>query len=197
MRKEARYNLIFFIALLALCAPGVMMLVKRKLSQPPRDQIGLVAPVRMEVPYVDPLPVWTNLRLTYPPRLRGWVRTLSPSAPAESAHISQHRSFELLECEPANAQQVRVAVLIWDPRIDVQQAVFALEQVPASTQSITCLTPPPAVLSELRQLGYLSPPEQVPQVQLVFPAGARLGDELRLTGTRDGKPFVDSLRLPD
>ncbi len=187
MRKEARNNFVFIVILLAVSVPGLVMLVKKKLSQSGSPQMGFSSPVRLEVPYVDPLPVGTETRLLYPPVLRGWVRSLSADAPLTSAWTSEHRSFELIGRSADSA-----TLLFWDPRVKIDQARFTAGDQPASVHSSDRVSLPPPVVSELRQLGFLAPPMLIWRVELALPPGIAPNAVLKL----DDGEFSDTLRLP-
>ncbi|MCC6238743.1 MAG: hypothetical protein IT448_00355 [Phycisphaerales bacterium] len=197
MKKDVRNNLIFIVALLILSAPGLVIMIQRRLQKPTGDQTGILSPVKMDVPYVNPLPLGSQTHLTFPPLLRQWVATLAPDAPLQTAWISQHRSFELIHQSLDDQHQLQLQLLIWDQRVDLTRASFTLDGTAAQKMTMTEVDLPAPVQSQLRLLGYLTPPQRLPRIMLSFsPVPPDLAPELKLTTTRSHEPFIDRLQLP-
>lgn len=203
MKKEARYNTIFIVLLLAISLPGIVMLVRKKLNQPPRPSRGaLAAPVRTDVVYVDPLPQGPRLTQFVPPLTRQWVAGQSPLVarqPSDNVINSTARSFELIGIDRAGGR-VTLTLLLWDPRLprEAQGLGFALVG-PAGTregaiQSLDTVLVPEPVLEELRNSGYLTPPAQITRVAVAFD-NVGVEGELRLKARSSVGPFEDRLDL--
>lgn len=79
MRPEIRNNLIFLALLLALMAPGAVILFNKK-SQPGERPIGSPDPVRRTTAYMDPYPAESVERLA-PLQTLQWVSVLALADP--------------------------------------------------------------------------------------------------------------------
>ena len=186
MRREARNNLIFIIVLLILVTPGLVMLVRKKLRQPPSDQMGFSSPVRLAIPYIDPLPKSTQYRLINPPVLHQWVQGLAANRWTQQPTVSRQRSFQLIDFSGDQA-----VILIWDPRLKISSATFFIDGKPVAPAQVDSLSLPPAVISELRQLGYLAPPTEIAKVVFTLPPTPSPATRFSVEAT--GEPFSDEL----
>lgn len=203
MKQETRYNTIFIVALLAISLPGIIMLVRKKMNQPPRETRGaLAAPVRTEVVYVDPLPHGPRLKAVVPPLTRQWVASQSPlvaSLDDDVVLASARRSFELIGIDRRD-NHLAVTVLLWDPRLpQVPDRIgFSITGAAAAREgTIRTFAPvalPEPVQSELRNRGYLTPPPQVWRLQVDF-VGHSTEGTLRLRAAATTEPIEDQLDL--
>lgn len=203
MKQETRYNTIFIVALLAISLPGIIMLVRKKLNQPPRESRGaLAAPVRTEVVYVDPLPQGPRLQAVVPPLTRQWVASQSPLVASLDDDVvlsSARRSFELIGTDRRD-NHLAVTVLLWDPRLpqSPDRIGFSITVPgPSREGTIHSFDPvvlPEPVLDELRSRAYLTPPPQAWRVEVRFPGDSTEGT-LRLRAATAAGPFEDQLDL--
>ena len=182
MRKEAKYNLIFFIVLLGLCTPGVIMLVKKKIQQEGSTRGGMSAPVPHEAVYVDPLPKGSNIRgLIIPPQTHAWAMGLGGRLAVEDrVIISRNRSFEVVDRRSSDAGMT-LTVLLWDPRLApeggrlearVEQDVRLID---ATVRSVEPITLPEEIQGELQRSGYSAAPAMIQLARLELPEEVQTG----------------------
>lgn len=182
MRKEAKYNLIFFIVLLGLCTPGAIMLVKKKIQQEGDIRGGMSAPVPHQAVYVDPLPQGSNIRgLIIPPQTHAWAMGLG-GRPAvdERVIISQNRSFEVVDRRSTDTGTT-LTVLLWDPRLapDGGRLEAQVEQdgqlIDATIRSVEPITLPEEIRGELQRSGYSAAPAKIHRATVELPAEVQTG----------------------
>lgn len=201
MRKEAKYNLIFFIVLLGLCTPGVIMLVKKKLQQEGDIRGGMSAPVPHQAVYVDPLPKGSNIRgLVIPPQTHAWAMGLGGRPAMEDrVIISQNRSFEVVDRRSTDAGTT-LTVLLWDPRLapDGGRLEAQVEQdgrlIDATVRSVEPITLPEEIRGELQRSGYSAAPAMIQLVRLELPKEVQTG-MLILRRNDDRRPHEDRIDL--
>ena len=201
MRKEAKYNLIFAVVLLALCVPGVIMLVKKKIQQQGDMRGGMSAPVPHQAVYVDPLPKGSNIRgLIIPPQTHAWALSLGGRTATDNrVNISQNRSFEVIERQTNDDGQT-LTILLWDPRVAPNGGLLraAVEQ---DTHTIDALVGPvdPVLLpdeirGELRRSGYSAAPRMIHRTTVHLPPTADQG-VLVLTRIAENRSHADRIDL--
>ncbi|MCS7033852.1 MAG: hypothetical protein NZ561_07635 [Phycisphaerae bacterium] len=213
MSREARANLIFLGLFLLISAPGVAMLVKKKMEAG-RAPAWLPVPARQSVVYMDPIDAPPTLRRLTPALTASWVAdltrlrigptTLPSRSGADGAPepvMSEQRLAQLLAFEPA-AQYPRLALLLWNLPRDAQAAqislrlqhdsqVIVLQNV--TTESIEL---PPAVKRDLQDSGIPAPPLRVWWVCADLPQGVGASAmQLRIDCQVDGALISDTLWL--
>lgn len=179
MRKEAKYNLIFLVVLLALCIPGVTMLVRKKLNEDGDMRGGMSAPVPTSVVYADPLPKGSNIRqIVVPPQTHAWAWGLAGRVPVDDeVFISRERSFEVIDLQ-SDDTATTVVVLLWDTRLTAEGSRLQVDVerdnrlTPGRVVSVEPVTLPEEIHGELQRSGYLMAPQQIHRATLRLPAGA-------------------------
>ncbi|GEM_PF-3127281 len=200
MRKEARYNLIFIVALLALAIPGVTMLVRKKIQEEGDMRGGMSAPVPTSAVYADPLPKGSNIRsLIVPPQTHAWAWGLAGRVPADDeVFISRERSFEVIDLRPAD-DGTSVVLLLWDARLmpEGSRLTATIEQdgQPSEVKvvSVEPVQLPKEIRSELQRSGYLLAPETIHRAELRLPPGAT--GRLTVAGTSGNRRHADTIDL--
>lgn len=201
MRKEAKYNLIFVIALLALSVPGLIMLVNKKIQQDGDIRGGMSAPVPHQAVYVDPLPKGSNIRgLIIPPQTHAWALSLGGRTATDNrVNISQNRSFEVVDRQTTDDGQT-LTILLWDPRLapngGLLRATVEQDSQPIDAQvgPVDSVLLPDEIRGELRRSGYSAAPRMIHRTTVHLPPGTDQG-MLVLTRIAEGRSHQDRIDL--
>jgi hypothetical protein len=212
--REARANLIFIVIFLLISAPGLVMLVKKKMETG-RPPLWLPVPARQSLVYIDPIDAPPTMRRLTPALTAAWVADLvrnrfdtaavpmTTNGDATEPVMSANRLAQLVADEPTPSGR-RVALLVWNLPRDANNVKIQLRATTASADSIENLAIsdmtaepidlPHAVKRDLQDSGIPAPPFRVWWVTAVIPlAGNAL--ELTIDCTVDGKAISDTLTL--
>lgn len=213
MTRETRANLIFIVIFLLISAPGLVMLVKKKMETG-RPPLWLPVPARQSVVYIDPIDAPPTLRRLTPALTAAWVADLvrnrfgaavvpmTTNGDATEPVMSTNRLAQLVADESTPSGR-RVALLVWNlPRdannvqIDLRAATSSADSI--ETLAISDLTAEPiglprAVKRDLQDSGIPAPPFKVWWVTAAVPAAGKV--EVTIDCTVDGKTISDTLTL--
>ena len=210
MKSETRANLIFITIFLGLSLPGLVIMLTRSirtsgLAVPP-------PPVRGVFAYMDPTPQFEGLPRVTPPAAARFVHrvvnrltTMQPGLrsvleDATNAPIMSRRLSLQLIALGAHENTYRVAVIGWHPRFNPLPALYQFTGQRGATSVAGVLGQYEQqnlsleVRSELRDYGYIIPPESVMWMIVSFP-GAEPVDAMTLRYRFDQTVVDDELKI--
>lgn len=209
--RETKWNLGFFVLLALISAPGVTLLV-RKQMQPGARRLADPPYVRRTEAYNNPLPASSASLRVVPPGTAQWVAGVSqrflgkPPLRHEAAGgrvepvMSRNRRFELLGLDQSG-EGYQIVLLVWMAELGHQQVseLYAESAQLGGLQSAEAepVDVPLEVIAELKNEGYVLPPERVAVLRLRFtPPVDRSGQlSVHLTWTGPGGEGEDVLDL--
>ena len=208
MRREAKYNLIFFIALLLVSLPGIYKLTSKALrgegglnSQPPD--------VAIRTPYLNPVGTASGVVRSVPPLTLGWVDDVARDARGRRALrreaaggrqepiLGTQYSAELLDFDGFH-----VTVLLWlhrDARVYKYDVAAMAGDEELTWLSAQDLTVPDDVVKELQAYGFPAPPTRA-IVATFYPSRSLsidAGTDVTIRWQQAGDDLMDSFRLPE
>jgi hypothetical protein len=173
MTRETRINLIATAVILALMAPGGVLMFRKKMRPGARAILGQPDPVRRVVPYMEPQDLPLHERVV-PPRTWSWVTEIARESGLREAMtmdtrpvMSGGRGIQVLGVDGD-----RLVMLLWDWRAG--ELAVGEEGASARVMSTREMELPSVVRKELQDAGYIDPPRRVATLE------ARL-DPLRTT----------------
>ena len=222
MTREAKFNLVFLVALLALSLPGMIILTRKALN----GTGGLNASppdVAISTPYLHPVGVAPGVTRSAPPLTLAWVDEVAESATGRPALrlsaagnrpvpiIGEAFRLELLDANPdsratPNAPAGTVTLLAWQHAADAPPAedfVVSVDGEPAVVLALEPREVPQKVLKELQAYGYPRPPATAVVLTLALPSADEGGEDRGLAGrtiaaswARGDERRGDTLALP-
>jgi len=113
MTRETKYNLIFLAVLLPLLAPGLVVLVSKKM-EPGSAPMYMPKAVRQQAAYNDPSPKRPGIERITPLETAQWIaqlgrQNLGPDARTVSGYVSDGRRVELAAVETFAGETQRIA----------------------------------------------------------------------------------------
>lgn len=213
MARETRINLIFLAVLLALLAPGALILVRKKMQPGAKPILGEPDVRRESVPYMLTWPQPPGMKRSVPPRTAAWVRETARSLGVPSAGpatrpagdgqaevvVSRQRWFELLGAAPSGDGTMRAWLLAWEPPPGVVGPTMAVaaesggQRRDGRVVSSQAVPLPPEVRKELQEAGYIRPPPAVTFIEVEAPVPAA-GSAWKLT--LGGSAGSDDVAIP-
>lgn len=174
MSRELKANLVFIIALLIVAAPGVFIMMRKRMEQSSHGNGGdfMRSVVPSSVAFNQPPPYRPNLPKYEPPVARAWVETeIRKTLPADARVIrardgtpimSDNSRLQLLSINTRTAH-----LLLWDNPAQLPQ----LTPTPTSVE-MKKLIVPKDVRHALQNVGYVNPPEEIRELTCTFPTDA-------------------------
>lgn len=176
MRKEVKLNLLFIGILIVLMAPGIVIVMRKKLSGSSKPSY-LPHDVPMSVAYNQPPPVPPRLPRVEPSEARQWVTQLLQERVGPNALLSRSEGgaapvmgdafvTQLLTVAPRESGWT-VCVMLWTERQDVSERNPTLTLISSTGRpivehvSVERLDVPKLVRHSLQKVGYIRPPEKV------------------------------------
>ncbi len=218
MTRETKINLVFLAVILALMLPGAFFMFAKRVYDYERPSMAMPTPMRIDAVYIDPQPRHPSVERFVPPRILTWhrkvlARQFDQLPPMEGgrwaqleARASTYRNFELLGVAQ-RPDTTYIYVLLWDPTLlpRLSSSLFEVEVADArelekanwqaASASIDAASPQPLPFEidrELRNLGYVDPPDAVMLLRLK--TEQPLGQPGAIRVTLDDRPAE---KLPD
>lgn len=211
MRPDTRFNLLFVAGLLAVSAPGLFLLVRKKMSEPPAR--GMAAPPHdletnrgwrsATVAYMDPTPGRVGATRVAPRETVSFVASLaSKMAGQVGARVlagvgepvtSRRHDVELAALGQTADGRWRVGLVAWGADHAPIPENWTFPEGTA-IESTLAQNLPLEVRGELADLFNTEPPARAVWLGLVLPPGA-LPSELAWTYTNGRVTFRDALDL--
>ncbi len=175
MSKEHRLNLIFFVILLLIIAPGYFILMKKKLTGP-ADPNYMPDPVQDKLAYVHPPGGNPNLPRVEPPEVRQWINKLiqdrfshndtvllKQAAPV----LSDQFQTQLIRLDQTDTRTTRAVLLIWKDQTALPEITFhsvdgSIRKADVDSDTVPL---PKNILRSLQNVGY---PFQLSNILLVI-----------------------------
>ena len=211
MTRETRLNLIVLAVVVAILAPGGVILFRKKL-QPTIKPMAAPHAVQREHAYLSRLEAPPGLKRTEPPHTARWIegvvrqrigdaralneagRTISRPTDSDGLPlVSEKRTFQVVAAEPSEGE-VRAWVMVWDREAtpDATWSVNKAAEQPEVRAVVTAAVEvPPLVREELGETGVLRPPRAVIWHELVLPAAATGPIRLQRRSPSSGVDFVN------
>jgi hypothetical protein len=189
MSSETRINLIAIGVILAVLAPGGVILFQKKMRPGATAILGQADPVRRVAPYMDPMDLPVHERVV-PLKTWRWVERVAEEfgikrvvLDGKRPVMSEKRGVQVLE-----VQERGVVLLVWhEPgvlRVDLESSGRKEAGV---IERIEDRRVPAEVHQELQEAGYVSPPGRVGVFKVVLPE-FRAGEPIRIClRQEDGK----------
>ena len=225
MKRETRINLIFLAFILAAMLPAAFRMYAKRVNDPERPNMAMPTVMRSDAVYIDPQPQHPSVRFVVPQRLLRWHDKMlakqfeqhPPTADGNWSRLngaaSTGRTFELLAVAD-NPDGYFVYLLLWDqsvlPRLssksfDLQFSpnikAGGWQEAPVSIEAASPQPMPYEIRRELKNLGYINPPQSVTLLRLSTsrldyqPDGIRLGLEPAPDEADDAEPNRSEERL--
>ena len=165
MTRETRSNLIFIAIFLAICLPGAVILVKKKM-RPGASQAPLSRPdpVRRQLPYMAPQVTSDKVVRYVPPLTREWLMEVDRSRGGTGEFLVRDRLPTLSEdrsLQVLNLTDSTVTLILWEhsrlasePTVEVEGRV--VKRVERHVAEV-----PREVRRELQDGGFVDPPARV------------------------------------
>jgi hypothetical protein len=215
MTRETRLNLIVLAIVLAILAPGGVILFRKKL-QPTLKPMAAPHAVQREHAYLSPLEAPPGIKRVEPAHTARWIegvvrarigdaRTLRdagrtiirPTDRDGLPLVSEKKTFQVVAAE-ALESEVRVWLMLWDAepvREETWSVKTPADEPPFRIVATLPIEVPPLVREELGETGVLRPPHEVIWQELIIPrpsdGSIRLQRESQAAGT-DFVNFVPS-----
>ena len=211
MTRETRLNLIVLAIVLAVLAPGGVILFRKKL-QPTLKPMAAPHAVQREHAYLSPLEAPPGVKRVEPANTARWIegvvreRIGDPRALADAGRtimrpvdrdglplVSEKKTFAVVAAEPLESD-VRVWLMLWDrePVRDETWSVKTPDEEPRFRIVATVpIEVPELVREELGETGVLRPPHEVIWQELVIPRPSDGAIRLQRGSQAEGTDFVN------
>lgn len=196
MRKESRANVIFFLVLLVLIAPGFVILMRKKLSGP-TDPAHLPTMIPHQAAYIQPDPIPPRAPRVEPAAVRSWVtQQLHDRVDPNASVVRDQTGAGPLVGDKFVTQIVhrvggQLVLLIWRAEIEPLSFETKVDGASLGVPSVEWVDVPKDVRHSLQKVGYTDPPERIAWVEVpltAVPANAEV------SVSYDGR--TEHLRLP-
>lgn len=205
MKRETKINLIFLAIILALMLPAAFRMYAKRVSDPERKPMSMPDPMRLDAVYIDPNPKHPSVNFVVPLRLIRWhdkilARQFQQHPPAEGSQWarlegaeSSLRTFELIAAADGS-DQFTMYLLLWDQTVlpNLSSGSFELafqidgnaeawQNAPVSIEAASPQPMPYEIRRELKNLGFINPPQSVMLIRLSTDHPEVVPDAIRLT----------------
>jgi hypothetical protein len=213
VRRETKLNLLFLALFLAASLPGGVILFRKKLL-PGARPIFMSDTIDRRVPYMSPGNPPPGYRRVIPPLTAQWLdqlvheRTGEPRALMNSDArgnnqpiLSDDHQLQLLSIRRTD-NQTHLAVIDWNPAHAPDRAAITASLrsgqtlAPAAVQAIAQINLPPAVKTELINLGLMKVPASIAWIDISAAPAITESTELLLISSAAPGQASRVIRLP-
>jgi hypothetical protein len=197
MRKESRANVIFFLVVLVLIAPGFVILMRKKLAGP-TDPAHLPTMIPHQAAYIQPDPIPPRAPRVEPPEVRAWVTRQLHDRFDPNASVLRDDTGAGAVVSDAYATQLvhvddqRLILLVWSADVERVSLGTQGEEADIATVEPAWIDVTRDIRHTLQRVGYTDPPERIAWVDVPLDRPLARGSDLRVSYGRR----AERIRVP-